>query len=88
MPVHWPRGCGGKTCRRLTRGSVSEACIDIVIVAWLSSLQIGSHVNDLALGDAELFPVFKACADLGAAVFIHPWDMPASPVMAKYWMPW
>jgi aminocarboxymuconate-semialdehyde decarboxylase len=38
----------------------------------LAGVQIGTHVNDKPLSDAELFPVFEAAAELGAAVFVHP----------------
>jgi aminocarboxymuconate-semialdehyde decarboxylase len=30
----------------------------------------------------------QACEDLGAAVFVHPWDMQEDGRMAKYWFPW
>jgi aminocarboxymuconate-semialdehyde decarboxylase len=32
--------------------------------------------------------VFEAAAHLGAAVFIHPWDMMGRRRMPKYWLPW
>jgi aminocarboxymuconate-semialdehyde decarboxylase len=54
----------------------------------LAGIEIGSHVNDWNLDAPELFPVFEAAADLGAAVFIHPWDMMAKEKMPKYWLPW
>lgn len=54
----------------------------------LAGVQIGSHVNGMNLDAPELFPVFQAAAELGAAVFIHPWDMLAKERMQKYWMPW
>ncbi|MCH7925197.1 MAG: amidohydrolase [Planctomycetes bacterium] len=54
----------------------------------LAGVQIGSHVNDWNLDRAELFPVFQAAADLGAAVFVHPWDMMGKDAMPKYWLPW
>ena len=54
----------------------------------LAGVQIGSHVNGMNLDAPELFPVFQAAAGLGAAVFIHPWDMLAKERMQKYWMPW
>src|SRR6185369_4047630 len=41
----------------------------------LAGIQIGSHVNEWNLNDPNLFPVFEAAADLGAAIFVHPWDM-------------
>lgn len=54
----------------------------------LSGVQIGSHVNDWNLSDAELFPIFEAAAELGAAIFVHPWDMMGEARMPKYWLPW
>lgn len=54
----------------------------------LAGVQIGSHVNDWNLSDEKLFPVFEAAADLGAAVFVHPWDMMGEARMQKYWLPW
>jgi aminocarboxymuconate-semialdehyde decarboxylase len=54
----------------------------------LLGVQIGSHVNDWNLDRPELFPVFRRAAELGAAVFVHPWDMLGKERMAKYWLPW
>jgi len=54
----------------------------------LAGVQIGSHVNEWNLGDAALFDVFAAAAELGAAVFVHPWDMMGEARMRKYWLPW
>ena len=54
----------------------------------LAGVQIGSHVNGTNLGDPSLFPFFEAAAELGAAVFVHPWDMLGEARMKKYWMPW
>ena len=51
-------------------------------------VQIGSHVNRWNLDAPELFPFFERCAALGAAVFVHPWDMFGSDEIADYWMPW
>jgi len=51
-------------------------------------IEIGSHVNDWNLNDEHLFPVFQAAEQLGAAVFVHPWDMMGSERMQKYWLPW
>jgi len=59
-----------------------------VIDLKLAGVQIGSHVNDWELSEAELFPIFQEAANLGAAVFVHPWDMVGSDKMNKYWMPW
>jgi aminocarboxymuconate-semialdehyde decarboxylase len=32
--------------------------------------------------------VYDACERLGAALFVHPWDMMAQDKMKKYWLPW
>ncbi|MBX3359577.1 MAG: amidohydrolase [Phycisphaeraceae bacterium] len=75
-------------CREL------ERCITDL---GLRGVQIGTHVeasdrtglaNDWNLSEPALFPVFKLAADLGAAVFVHPWDMMGSAQMDKYWLPW
>ena len=54
----------------------------------LRGIQIGSHINDWNLNAPELFPVFEACQDLGAAVLVHPWDMMGKETMPDYWLPW
>jgi aminocarboxymuconate-semialdehyde decarboxylase len=54
----------------------------------LRGVQIGSHVNRWNLEEAALFPVFERAAALGAAVFVHPWDMMGQEEMPRYWLPW
>ena len=54
----------------------------------LAGVQIGSHVNDWNLSDPALFDVFATAAELGATVFVHPWDMMGEARMRKYWLPW
>lgn len=61
-----------------------ERCMKI----GLSGIQIGSHVNDWNLSEPALFPVFEAAAEMGAAIFVHPWDMMAKDKMERYWLPW
>jgi aminocarboxymuconate-semialdehyde decarboxylase len=61
-----------------------ERCIEL----GLAGAQIGSHVNDWNLSDPALFPVFARAAELGAAIFVHPWDMMGESRMRKYWLPW
>lgn len=51
-------------------------------------VQIGTHVNGKNLDEDSLFPFFQAAQDLGAAVFVHPWDMMAPERMKNYWSPW
>ena len=54
----------------------------------LSGIQIGTHVDGVNLGEPRLFEIFKACEELGMAVFVHPWDMMGRDRMDKYWLPW
>lgn len=62
-----------------------ERCIRAL---GLAGIEIGSHVNHWNLDDEHLFPVFEAAQALGAAVFVHPWDMLGKERMPKYWLPW
>lgn len=54
----------------------------------LAGVQIGTHVNEWNLDQPELFPVLARAAELGAAVFVHPWDMLGQKRMPKYWLRW
>jgi aminocarboxymuconate-semialdehyde decarboxylase len=54
----------------------------------LAGVEIGSHVNEWNLDEPALFPVFEAAERLGAAVFVHPWDMLGRERMQRYWTPW
>jgi aminocarboxymuconate-semialdehyde decarboxylase len=54
----------------------------------LAGVQIGTHINGWSLDHPDLFPIFEAAADLGAAVFVHPWDILGKDRMTKYWLPW
>jgi len=54
----------------------------------LPGVQIGTHVGEWNLDAPELFPFFTRAAELGAAIFVHPWDMLAPERMRKYWLPW
>jgi aminocarboxymuconate-semialdehyde decarboxylase len=51
-------------------------------------IQIGSNINGKNLSEAELYPIFEACADLGMAIMVHPWEMMGENDMRKYWLPW
>ncbi len=63
----------------------------------LRGAQIGTHVDAnphsgridaLNLDNASLQPVWSAAEQLGAAIFIHPWDMLGKDRMPNYWLPW
>ena len=54
----------------------------------LVGVQIGSNVNGVNLDDDSLYTVFEAAAELGAVIFVHPWEMMGENDMKKYWLPW
>ena len=54
----------------------------------LAGIEIGSHIEQWNLNDSRFFPVYEAAEDLGAAIFVHPWDMVGKDRMPKYWLPW
>lgn len=61
-----------------------ERCKQIGLVG----VQIGSNVNQLNLSEPQFFDFFKACEELGMAVFVHPWEMMGEKDIQKYWLPW
>ena len=63
----------------------------------LRGAQIGTHVDasplsgradPLNLDNATLQPIWSTAEKLGAAIFVHPWDMLGKERMPKYWLPW
>jgi aminocarboxymuconate-semialdehyde decarboxylase len=63
----------------------------------LRGVEIGTHVdpNDHCHGPEcrnldhpSLDLIWKTAQDLGAAIFVHPWDMMGKDRMSKYWLPW
>ena len=66
------------SCKELTR------CIR----AGHLGVQIGNHIGDKNLDDPGIVTFLHHCADEGAAVLVHPWDMFAPERMPKYMMPW
>jgi len=51
-------------------------------------VQIGNHVGEKNLDDPGIVTFLHHCADEGAAVLVHPWDMLGPQRMPKYMMPW
>ncbi|NNC95614.1 MAG: amidohydrolase [Chitinophagales bacterium] len=54
----------------------------------LPGIEIGSNINDMNLNEPQFFPIFEAAQELGASIFIHPWNMMGKALMEKYWLPW
>ena len=62
-----------------------ERCMKI----GLRGVQIGSHIkDDWNLSSPAIFRVFETAAKLGAAIFVHPWEMMGQDRMPRYWLPW
>ena len=67
-----------------------ERCVNDL---GLAGIEIGSHIErpgqpDWNLNDEPVVEVLTAAESLGAAVFVHPWDMMGTANMQKYWLPW
>jgi aminocarboxymuconate-semialdehyde decarboxylase len=54
----------------------------------MAGVEIGTHVNGTNLDDECFYPVWEAAEELGAAVFVHPWDMMGMKELPNYWLPW
>ena len=54
----------------------------------LAGIEIGSNVNGANLDDPRVFSILEAARELGAAVFVHPWEVVGRERMPRYWLPW
>jgi aminocarboxymuconate-semialdehyde decarboxylase len=59
--------------------------LDRCLAAGHRGVEIGNHVGDDDLDSAGVVTFLRHCADRGAPVFVHPWDMPGGP-RADRWM--
>ena len=50
--------------------------------------QIENIVSYMRDSTVAVCSKFQAAEELGACVFIHPWDMEQGGRMKKYWLPW
>ncbi|MDA0213792.1 MAG: amidohydrolase family protein [Planctomycetota bacterium] len=51
-------------------------------------VQIGTNINGQDLDDPAFAPFFAAAEELGAAIFVHPWDVVGRNEIPRFWMPW
>lgn len=87
--ARWPDRFAGLATLPLQDTSLSIAELERAMgELGMAGIQIGSHAGGRELDDAALQPVLEAAQDLGAAVFIHPWDMLAPERMTRHWLPW
>lgn len=54
----------------------------------LAGIEIGSHINEWNLENEKLHEFYAAAEEMGACLFVHPWDMVGKEKMSKYWLPW
>jgi aminocarboxymuconate-semialdehyde decarboxylase len=69
---------------------IDMACIEVTRAMNSGHLgvQIGNHVGDIDIDNEGIVTFLHHCADIGAAVLVHPWDMMAPERTAKYMLPW
>jgi len=51
-------------------------------------VEIGNHVGDRDLDDDAVVRFLTHCAERGAPVFVHPWDMPSGPRLSRWMAQW
>ncbi|MGC4939050.1 amidohydrolase family protein [Kribbella sp. DT2] len=51
-------------------------------------VEIGNHVGDRDLDDARIVAFLTHCAEVGAPVLVHPWDMPGGPRLDRWMARW
>ncbi len=54
----------------------------------LAGVEIGTHVQGWNLDDERLFPFYAEAEKLGAAIFVHPWEMLGEDRMDRHWLRW
>jgi aminocarboxymuconate-semialdehyde decarboxylase len=54
----------------------------------LHGVEIGTHVNAWNLDDPAVFPVLERAEQLGAAVFVHPWDVLGRERLTEHCLIW
>ncbi|MGA3489525.1 amidohydrolase family protein [Micromonosporaceae bacterium DT55] len=62
--------------------------LDRCLAAGHAGVEIGNHVGDRDLDDAGVVTFLQHCAQVGAPVFVHPWDMPGGPRVERWMARW
>jgi aminocarboxymuconate-semialdehyde decarboxylase len=85
--------CGDGRLKSLCQVPLQD--IDVACVELSRSMKnghlgvhIGNHVGERNLDDPGILTFLTHCANEGAAVLVHPWDMMARERMPNYMMPW
>ncbi len=87
--------CGGGQDRLLSLCQVPLQDTDVACKVLTRAMQdghkgvqIGNHVGERNLDDEGLVTFLQHCAEEGAAVLVHPWDMMAQERTSRYMMAW
>ncbi len=88
MCAHNPRRL--KALAQVPLQDVDLACAEAsrAVASGHLGVQIGNHLDNANLDDERLLTFLAHCAEIGAAVLVHPWDMMARDRMPKYMLPW
>jgi aminocarboxymuconate-semialdehyde decarboxylase len=62
--------------------------LDRALANGHAGVEIGNHVGDRDLDDDGVVAFLQHCADRGAPVFVHPWDMPTSTRLDRWMSQW
>jgi aminocarboxymuconate-semialdehyde decarboxylase len=62
--------------------------LDRCLAAGHAGVEIGNHVGDRDLDDPGIVAFLRHCAEVGAPVFVHPWDMPDGPRLDRWMARW
>ncbi|MGH8828344.1 MAG: amidohydrolase family protein, partial [Jiangellaceae bacterium] len=62
--------------------------LDRCLAAGHAGVEIGNHVGDRDLDDEGVVTFLHHCADVGAPVLVHPWDMPHGPRLDRWMARW
>jgi aminocarboxymuconate-semialdehyde decarboxylase len=59
-----------------------------VVDLKMPGIEIGTNINGRNLDDKALWPFWEAAQDMGAAIFIHPWEMLGGDRTSRYFLQW
>ncbi|MEH1128160.1 amidohydrolase family protein [Micromonospora sp. CPCC 206061] len=62
--------------------------LDRCLAAGHAGVEIGNHVGDRDLDDPGIVAFLRHCAEVGAPVFVHPWDMPGGRRLDRWMSRW
>lgn len=60
----------------------------VVLELGMPGVEIGSNINGVNLDDVSLDPFWAEAERLGAAIFVHPWEMMGADRTQKYFQQW